>query len=33
MGIVIDKRPKVELTLEEIATKFGVDVNQLKIKK
>jgi YD repeat-containing protein len=33
MGIIIDKRPKVELTLEEIATKFGVDVNQLKIKK
>jgi hypothetical protein len=24
---------KVELTMDEIATKFGVDVNLLKIKK
>jgi len=32
-GIIDDKRPKVELTLDEIAQKFGVDVNQLKIKK
>jgi hypothetical protein len=32
-GELRDNRPKVELTLEEIATKFGVDVNQLKIKK
>jgi hypothetical protein len=33
-GSIVDKRPKqVELTLEDIATKFGVDVNQLKIKK
>ena len=34
IGIIIDDRPKqVELTLDDIAQKFGVDVNQLKIKK
>jgi len=34
LGIIIDNRPKpVELTLEEIASKFGINVNQLKIKK
>ena len=33
-GIIIDKRPKqVELTLDEIANKFGINVSQLKIKK
>ena len=33
-GLILDYRPKpVELTLEDIATKFGIDVNQLKIKK
>ncbi len=33
-GKIIDNRPKqVELTLDEIANKFGIDVSQLKIKK
>jgi hypothetical protein len=34
-GEIINKRPKpvVELTLDEIATKFNIPVNQLKIKK
>jgi hypothetical protein len=32
-GKIIDHRPKVELTLDEIAAKFGINVNQLKIKK
>jgi hypothetical protein len=32
-GLIKDNRPKVELTLDEVATKFGIDVNQLKIKK
>ena len=32
-GIELDKRPKTELTLEEIAAKFGIPVGQLKIKK
>jgi hypothetical protein len=33
-GQIIDNRPKVaELTMEEIAVKFGIPVNQLKIKK
>ena len=33
-GEVDDNRPKsVELTLDEIANKFGVNVNNLKIKK
>ena len=33
-GDVDDNRPKkVELTLDEIANKFGLDVNNLKIKK
>jgi hypothetical protein len=33
-GIIVDNKPKqVELTMEEIATKFGIDVNNLKIKK
>jgi len=34
-GIVVDNRPKpvMELTLDEIATKFNIPVNQLKIKK
>ena len=32
---IIDDRPKpsVELTLDEIASKFNIDVSQLKIKK
>jgi hypothetical protein len=33
-GSIIDNRPKdVELSLDEIATKFGIDVKNLKIKK
>ena len=33
-GRIIDNRPKkVELTMDEIADKFGINVSQLKIKK
>jgi len=32
-GVIIDGRPKTELTLDEIAQKFGIPVSQLKIKK
>jgi len=33
-GQIIDDRPKiVELTMDDIAKKFGIDVNNLKIKK
>jgi len=32
-GEVIDKRPKIEITMDEIAAKFGIPVEQLKIKK
>ncbi|CAB4142289.1 hypothetical protein UFOVP449_34 [uncultured Caudovirales phage] len=33
-GHIIDNRPKsVELTMDEIAAKFGIPVSQLKIKK
>lgn len=33
-GTIIDNRPKtVELTMDEIAKKLGIDVNLLKIKK
>ena len=33
-GEITDDRPKqIELSLDEIATKFGIDVNNLKIKK
>jgi len=33
-GNIIDNRPKtVELTMDEIATKFGINVKDLKIKK
>jgi len=33
-GYIIDNRPKtVELTMDEIASKLGIDVNLLKIKK
>jgi hypothetical protein len=33
-GIIYDIRPKtVELTMDDIAKKFGIDVNNLKIKK
>jgi hypothetical protein len=33
-GLIKDNRPKkVELTLDEIADKFGINVSQLKIKK
>jgi hypothetical protein len=33
-GYILDERPKtVELTMDEIAKKFGIDVNNLKIKK
>ena len=34
MGKIIDKRPKqtVEITLDEIAKKFNIDVSQVRIK-
>lgn len=33
-GTIIDNRPKtIELTLDEIAAKLGIDVKNLKIKK
>ena len=33
-GFIRDNRPKIiELTLEQIAEKFGTDVNNIKIKK
>jgi hypothetical protein len=33
-GYILDTRPKIfELTMDEIAKKFGIDVNNLKIKK
>jgi hypothetical protein len=32
-GKIKDNRPKVELTLDEIANKLGINVSQLKIKK
>ena len=33
-GMIINNRSKpVELTMDEIAKKFGIDVNNLKIKK
>ena len=32
-GYIEDNRPKVELTLDEIASKFGIPISQLKIKK
>jgi hypothetical protein len=33
-GMILDNRPKtVELTMDEIAKKLGIDVNLLKIKK
>src|SRR5690606_17857067 len=32
-GTIIDRRPKTELTLDEIAQRFGIPVSQLKIKK
>lgn len=33
-GTVIESKPKInELTLEEIANKFEIDVNSLRIKK
>ena len=33
-GNILNLRPKtVELTMDEIAKKFGIDVNNLKIKK
>lgn len=31
-GTIIDNRPKTELTLDEIAQKFGIPVSQLRIK-
>jgi len=33
IGTIRDNRPKVELTLDEIANKFNIPVSQLKIKK
>ncbi|MBC8147228.1 MAG: hypothetical protein H8E98_04515 [Bacteroidetes bacterium] len=32
-GDIKDSRPKVELTMDEIAKKFNVPIDQLKIKK
>ena len=32
-GKLMDRRPKTELTLDEIAQRFGIPVSQLKIKK
>jgi len=32
-GVIIDKRPKVTLTLQEIAEKLGVAVESLRIKE
>ena len=33
-GTIVDNRPKiVELTMDDVAKKFGIDVNNLKIKK
>ena len=33
-GIIVDNRPKVvELTMDEIADKLGIDVNLLRVKK
>ncbi|MBC8147222.1 MAG: hypothetical protein H8E98_04480 [Bacteroidetes bacterium] len=32
-GSIIDSRPKVELTMDQIAEKFGIKVENLKIKK
>src|SRR5690606_1586636 len=32
-GTIIDRRLEIELTLDEIAQKFGIPVSQLKIKK
>ena len=32
-GVIRDNRPKTELTLKEIADKFGVDVKKLRIKE
>jgi hypothetical protein len=33
-GYILDLRPKTfELTMDDIAKKFGIDVNNLKIKK
>ena len=32
-GIILDKRNKIVVTLDEIAKKFGVSVDNLKIKK
>src|SRR5690606_28604357 len=32
-GTIIDRRLEIELTLDEIAEKFGIPVSQLKIKK
>lgn len=32
MGNIIDNRPKIVVTLQEIADKFGVNINNLKIK-
>jgi hypothetical protein len=32
-GLIEDKRPRIRLTLEEIANKFKIDVTLLEIKK
>lgn len=32
-GKIIDKRSKIEITLKEIAEKFGVAISQIKIKE
>ena len=32
-GTIVDNRPKVTLTLDEVAAKFGISVDKLQIKK
>ena len=32
-GEIIDNRPKIELSMDEIAKKFNINVKDLKIKK
>ena len=32
-GTITDNRPKVTLTLDEVAAKFGISVDKLQIKK
>ena len=32
-GKIVDNRPKTEITMDQIAEKFGIPVSNLKIKK